>query len=1073
MNRSQRLRSVLATVLMAACVAGAWGQQTAPHSVEKVVPSSQKVSFDIASQPVADALTALAQQSGLTIMLASGVNGDVVTPALRGEYTAEEALTRMLGPTGLRAEYLDAKTVKVSMPDGGSAGSKKRDSKDNNGSQNSDKQKQDTQSAPATSTSESLAGSTEALERPKAKIPEILISGSRSLDADIERTENDIQPYVVIGRKEIEESGAASVDDLFRTHLPMSYVPLSNAQQASLTGSSSTIALRGLGSAQTLILIDGRPASSIGLLRGSSQPDLNGIPLSAIERIEVLPATASGIYGGGATGGVVNIIMRRDYSGIEGTAEYRGTADGGGSTRRLDVNSGFTSADGSTSVLVSGSYAKTDILFAGSRPYVSDRYTSAINSIVRSSGGVLPYPPLGRTTNICTDAGDGSCSSAPLVLNSGQQLNSSYTFVPSRYPGVASDGGAALAANSGRFNLSLANTAQLGGGASSSLLNNPTVGSLSMSARRKLTSILDVFVDLSGTKTESSFTENQLGTTFEIPQGAPNNPFTQGIVVTTPALGADSAVSVDNRSVRALVGMIAKFPNDWRAEFDFTHTRVDIGASVPGIALDDATNTAISDGTIDVIRDTNISPQLDLGPDVIYGQQVSPTHSILDDETIRAGGQLWNLPAGKPSLTMLLEHKVQSISSSSQTTYVPDTPPSVNYFTGDTQTIDSAYIELNAPLVSEAFQIPGLYKADIQLAGRFDRYREVAQRQLQARVASIPTGVDDFSSINPTFGIRIQPTRDVAIRASAATGFLPPDPSQLQPGLSTLYSPAFNALFGLKDPLRGGAPLASVLVKSGGNPALDPEKSRSVEAGMIVTPHAIPDFRASIDWTKITKHENVGMIFYNQQGIDQELQVPGLVTRSQPVPGDPYSVGPITQFDASLRNLALTKIQAFDLTLDYTFRPVQVGDVRVTGAATREVHNAQQASSFALPIEYAGTYQTPGWAANMTVSLSRSRWSVAWTARYLDSYWINLTHAVDPVQGSARVPSGVYHDVYARYQFEGGSSTSVLSDLEIRAGVEDLFNKPPRFYSQGEYYADPWSSPLMATYFVSIRKAFH
>src|SRR6185437_15224353 len=109
MSRSQWLRGVVATVLMATGVAGAWGQQAAAPSAT----NQQKISLDIPSQPVAGALTALGQQSGLTIMLASAAKSDAISPAVVGDYTPDEALRKLLTSSGLKAEYLDSKTVSI------------------------------------------------------------------------------------------------------------------------------------------------------------------------------------------------------------------------------------------------------------------------------------------------------------------------------------------------------------------------------------------------------------------------------------------------------------------------------------------------------------------------------------------------------------------------------------------------------------------------------------------------------------------------------------------------------------------------------------------------------------------------------------------------------------------------------------------------------------------------------------------------------------------------------------------------------------------------------------------------
>jgi len=68
---------------------------------------------------------------------------------------------------------------------------------------------------------------------------------------------------------------------------------------------------------------------------------LNGIPLAAIERIEVLPTTASGIYGGSATGGVINIILKRDFQGFQTRLTYDNTFDTDSAVRRVDLSAGF------------------------------------------------------------------------------------------------------------------------------------------------------------------------------------------------------------------------------------------------------------------------------------------------------------------------------------------------------------------------------------------------------------------------------------------------------------------------------------------------------------------------------------------------------------------------------------------------------------------------------------------------------------------------------------------------------------------------------------------------------------
>src|SRR5262249_12988447 len=140
---------------------------------------------------------------------------------------------------------------------------------------------------------------------------EILVVGRKTLNTGIRRSEDDPQPYIVFDAKQIQNSQASDLESFLANRLPMNgSIGRSIQSAASLSGNQSNISLRGLGANQTLILVDGRRLLSSYNGGDFNQGDINGIPLSAIERIEVLPTTASGIYGGGATGGAINIITK-------------------------------------------------------------------------------------------------------------------------------------------------------------------------------------------------------------------------------------------------------------------------------------------------------------------------------------------------------------------------------------------------------------------------------------------------------------------------------------------------------------------------------------------------------------------------------------------------------------------------------------------------------------------------------------------------------------------------------------------------------------------------------------------
>jgi len=141
---------------------------------------------------------------------------------------------------------------------------------------------------------------------------------------DIVRTIDDAQPYYILGSQLIEQSGAVNIDDFLKQRLSVNTTARSNAQTLpNFLGNNSSVNLRGLGATQTLILINGRRTAANAVNGALRQPNLSNIPLAAIDRIEVLPSSSAAIYGGSAVGGVVNVVLKHNYSG----GEVRGTYD--------------------------------------------------------------------------------------------------------------------------------------------------------------------------------------------------------------------------------------------------------------------------------------------------------------------------------------------------------------------------------------------------------------------------------------------------------------------------------------------------------------------------------------------------------------------------------------------------------------------------------------------------------------------------------------------------------------------------------------------------------------------------
>ena len=161
---------------------------------------------------------------------------------------------------------------------------------------------------------------------PQTLIEEVVVTGSR-----IARTPGELAGnLVVLGEEFIQATGEATLERVLR-QLPQNLNSTSESFGSDLNNVSnftgaSTVNLRGLGSESTLILIDGKRSGYNGFLGGVT--DVSKIPLSMVERIEVILDGASAIYGSDAVGGVVNIITRKDYEGVELDLNYV-SPDGG------------------------------------------------------------------------------------------------------------------------------------------------------------------------------------------------------------------------------------------------------------------------------------------------------------------------------------------------------------------------------------------------------------------------------------------------------------------------------------------------------------------------------------------------------------------------------------------------------------------------------------------------------------------------------------------------------------------------------------------------------------------------
>ena len=236
-------------------------------------------------------------------------------------------------------------------------------------------------------------------EESAATLDIVEVTGSRIKRAAVEGA----LPVTVITRADIDVSGKVSVAELLQNSTFNSFGSVTPTSGSSAQ-SFSELSLRGLGGGRTLILIDGRRAPT-SPQTGQGQ-DLNSIPLAAVERIEILTDGASAIYGADAMGGVVNIITRRDFSGVELTAGL-GVSERGGDTEQGSALFGASSDRGR--MLGGISYNSRGITFNSDLPWVGRGASSYSNNYYNFAldvnGNRAPTSRRGPVPGGCTNPG--------------------------------------------------------------------------------------------------------------------------------------------------------------------------------------------------------------------------------------------------------------------------------------------------------------------------------------------------------------------------------------------------------------------------------------------------------------------------------------------------------------------------------------------------------------------------------------------------------------------------------------------------------------------------------------------
>lgn len=280
----------------------------------------QTYSFDIPAQDLGSALRAFARASRQQVTFDDRAVRGKRTSALKGSYTAEQALDILLRGSGLAAQRGRSGLFIVRPVAQGSSEGPQR--------------------APA---SRPTSTDDRAVEASASDV--IVVTGT-----NIRGIAPESSPVQTYTREEVQQTGAATAQDFIKT-VPQNFggganptqpIGLPNGSGSGDSGNlsyGSSVNLRGLGSGSTLVLLNGHRLAPSSLQAGFV--DISMIPASAIERVEIMTDGASSVYGADAVAGVVNFILRDDFEGVESSFRYGlGTQHGTPEEVRASITAG-------------------------------------------------------------------------------------------------------------------------------------------------------------------------------------------------------------------------------------------------------------------------------------------------------------------------------------------------------------------------------------------------------------------------------------------------------------------------------------------------------------------------------------------------------------------------------------------------------------------------------------------------------------------------------------------------------------------------------------------------------------
>ena len=809
---------------------------TAENNAVAALPPG-RTQFDIKPQDLSEALIEFGEQAGLSVMVHHDAVGGS-TSGLRGVFTIPDAIHRLLEGTGL--DYrTKGEAIIVSRPVArlertpllrriGTAFAGALLATVGTGAAGGDAE-------PSTEESpdqEEVAGS-EVPDEPE----ELVVIGTRLAKGDPSAR------VLVIDIEDIEAQGLMSAEEIVRS-IPHSFSSInsySNLDTLNLGDidvdvgqlmavGTATANLRGLGSANTLVLVNGkRIAAAAG--REELFANIRHIPSSAIERVEVHLDGGSAIFGSEAIGGVINIVLRKDYVGMRlaGRTEISST---GADRRRISAHAGYGWGTGNATL--SASLVESDPVSNWKAGWTTWDYSSRY-------GGNQEYNFLSAAGH----ARSGRVSTSPwgpfnLILPPGHdgrnaQPEDFVAVVPSDYIDL-------VAEDAGGFNED---------------------SSVTLSMRQGIGRRLEVHAELFGTKSETRSRQTKFGFgSIRVPETNAFNNFGQTVYVQYTAdtelelalIEPDALASMAELS-RYLVGFRYEFADDVALTVDYSRSRTTGRSDQFMFAHYTQYRDSEGQGRNDRLAELRASDDPNVAVN-FFGDGTGQNPTIAEFFTKWTGENgssyveslegyatidLIEVPAGTVGIVVGAERRREWVE-------IADLDGPSRYLgqigvAAPTREFSSAFGELRTPIIAGS-DIPGLRDLTFSFQVHLDRYESEGAKGLDDDFEPI-IGKTAYRNVSTRLGLAWRLSDTVKVRMSRSEAFRPPVFTSL---FSVINFSEFSDF--VNDPLVD-PPWVPAIMTQRANPDLEPERSTNSTVGVEWLPTTIPGLRVDAAWSEV------------------------------------------------------------------------------------------------------------------------------------------------------------------------------------------------------------------------------